>query len=959
MKKTLSVFAILICISTGIFISSTFWRTYTFAKIYSMIGQKQQSLACLNEASLIENDYILPSLHYKASQHFISALTLQDIKDNPKFSDTLLELLQKNSSSLKNDLPKAVLLIQKYGIAQLKSNKSNKGFLSFIDKIKKTNPNSSLSYYLKGTYYFKKKSLKKAQAQFELAATRQPFYQSMLKNLFFIYKKNKQYQKIIDLNITVKRSDVITPTLASYIGESYYQLRQFKLAVKYLQVAKKQKNNHHIYVLLGRIGIRKDQPDLAEYLLKAYKVNKKNIQPLLQWLDYKFNKKDFTSILSFYDQHKVSHKDYRKIILKTIAATGDYKRFEDFVGENSIDTLEFPLLIFYRAKTDLQNKNWTKSREKYLAFLKVPISSQYKAQIYKDLLICNEQLKDYQSILEFSQKLLSIDPENIKLYISKANAYFKLKKSYQAMKVIAAACQFFPEDKEHIHFGVKILKEEGSTYRLVNFLKNIPLVSRDLELGVELVRAAIKTFQNRTAYSTLKKLMVDKKIRTSIPQDLKNFFKDFKDTSDKEIKIRENSTQQYSDLISDDIKFKDINKHQLPPAPEISRTVQISGFFNTNYQYKGFALESIPEGSKVELLERIQVENSQDYWYSIRFEKNRFRIKEKYLDIIYPPNQETMGKAYITNIDKDYHAYGMLSRYFKKDETLTIKSHHNSDLKKKIQFNEDSWVKFGKIPTKTYTAEILGTTYKHIHPDVVNVTYSDFAFVKQHAFQYVVDLEIENKVALFGPNHAGVSVFQRDKSNYPVLLHKSVIEDRYSQRKTDQDFSDLLFKGYLVLDVNGDDILDYLSVWQSNIVKEKGIIHILTSNSIVSYSEFYLQTELSFVKNYKYVSTINPLLFLKNFDDNKFIEILTYKDLGRKGDPDNSVAWYDIYNVKGSTLRKNSIKYPGFYEEQLYKLLDMYKTKKSKLGKLSDLYENSYQDAVNRINEILEKVKFN
>lgn len=956
MKKTLSVLAILICIALGIFVTSSFWRTYSIAKIFTIIGQRESSLGYLNQASLIEHDFVFSSLHYKAPYSFLKELTLQDLQDNVAYTDTLLKLINKDDSKLKEVLPHAVDLIQKYGLSQLNNGKSRKDFLKFVKKVKDSSPNSSLSYYLKGKYYFKKKKFDKAQVEFEVAAQKLPFYQSMLRNLFYIYSKNKQYQKIIALNVTVKRSDTITPKLAFYIGESYYHLRQYKLASKYLEIAKKQKKNLKALALLGNIGIRKNIDRLANLLIEVYKKQPKDVQPLLNWMEYKFKKQHYTEILAFYDTHSIQEQTYKKQILKTIAATGNYKRFEDFVGENSIDVNDFPILLFYKAKTDFKNSQWKPAITKYLKFLQLPVSSKYKKQIYSDLLKCFTEIRDYKSVLEISQKLLSINPETIDIYIVRASAFFALKQSYQALKVLKLAAEFFPENTEHIHYGIKILKSEGSNFRLVNFLKNMPIVTTNIKLGIELARAAILTKQNNVAFSTIKKLRVSTKLRNSIPSDLNQFYTEYKDTNLIDI-VKADPKHEYTALMSQNQKYKNINKHQLPPSPDISYAIDVVGSFKTNYQYRGFVLEEIPEGKKVELIEYVDIENSPERWLSIRYNKNRFRIKEKYLNIEYPPHREVMGKAYIANIDKDYHAYGVLSRLFKKGESLIVKSHHNSDLKKKIKFNEESWVKFGKIPTKTYTAEVKATTYRHVHPDLVNITNKDFAFVKEHAFQVVVNIEAENKIALFGPNHAGISVFQRDKSNYPVLLHKSVIEDNYIKRRADQDFSDLLFKGYLILDVNGDNILDYLSIWQSNAVKEKGIIHILSSNSIVSYSEFYLETELSFIKNYQYVSTINPLLFLKNIDDDRFIEILSYKDIGRRGDPDNSVGWFDIHNINTNTLSKTSHRYPGFYEEQLYKLLDVYKTKKAKNGSLSNQYEDSYQDVLSQIDAILERVK--
>ncbi|PCJ19557.1 MAG: hypothetical protein COB02_07370 [Candidatus Cloacimonadota bacterium] len=958
MKKTLSIFIVLICIPFGITISSTYWRNYILANLFQASHKHESSLNYLSQASLVENDYIFPQLHYKAPTQFINKLQIKDLSNQEVYTDTLLKLINKNDKKLQNILPKAIDLLQKHGLQLLKKTKSKDQFLKLIEKIKQSNPNGSLSYYLKAKYFFKKKLYKKAKFEFEKASSRKPFFHSMLNDLFFIYLKNKEYSNIISLSEYIENSKSISPSLASYLGQSYYYLRQYKIAIKFLSLAIKKKNNYKVLLLLGKIGIRLNNDELSNKLLLAYEKNDKKISPLLDWLDFKYNKQDFSSILDFYDNNAITNRLFQKIILKTIATTGDYKRFEDFVGENSIDTKVFPIVLFYKAKTDLKNKKWSLAKENYLKFLNLSISSKYKKQIYTGLLECYKNLKDYQAILNISQKLLSLNPENINLYIDQSKAYFELKKSYQSLRILIAACDFFPENKKPLRYGVQLLKSDNSDFRLVNFLKRSPLTTRDLELGTELVRTALKTFQKNVAYVSLKKMMVNKKIREALDKDLISFYEDFKSNNNKEIEAQINLNQEYSDLVSQDKKYQSINKHQLPPSPNISRLVKIKAKFNKKYAYKGYALESIPEGRKVEIIEEAEVENSEDIWYLIRYRRNKFKIKEKYLDIKYYPNNESMGKAYISKVDKDYYAFGILSKTFNKNTNLTINAHHNSDLKKKIKFDDESWVKFGKIPTKTYTAEISNTTYRHILPEMVTLN-TKYRFLKEHAFYNVVEVDIENKVALFGPNHAGVSIFQKDKSGFPVLLHKSIIEEKYSDRRTNQNFSDLLYKGFLVLDVNGDNILDFLSIWQSNSTKEKGIIHILSSSSIVSYKEFYLETDLSFIKRYKYVSKINPLLFLKNIDDDKKIEILSYQPLGKSGDIDNSIAWYNIYNIQNKSLINNSDKYPGFYEEQLYKLLDLYKAKKSiNNGRLSNSFEDSYQEILSRIDSILQKVKY-
>jgi len=206
--------------------------------------------------------------------------------------------------------------------------------------------------------------------------------------------------------------------------------------------------------------------------------------------------------------------------------------------------------------------------------------------------------------------------------------------------------------------------------------------------------------------------------------------------------------------------------------------------------------------------------------------------------------------------------------------------------------------------------------------------------LNDYHYSDIVDVPIENRRAIFGPDGGSITIFQEsDGDFFPV--HEFPVGEVVQGGRYAKDFLSLSYRGYLVVDVNSDSILDYLSMWQSSTQPEEGILAVSVSVDQDSFKNYLMPTRLEFIKNYKSKRRISPLNFLKDLDQDRRIEFILYHPVHPRGNKKRKIPFYEVYHPRGRDIRNVTSQFRGFLREQ-----------KEELRRLKDRKKDEIEDEV-------------
>jgi hypothetical protein len=315
-----------------------------------------------------------------------------------------------------------------------------------------------------------------------------------------------------------------------------------------------------------------------------------------------------------------------------------------------------------------------------------------------------------------------------------------------------------------------------------------------------------------------------------------------------------------------------------------------------------------------------------------------------------------MGEAIVVNLDEDYETTSEVTEQFKRGDKVQILSSRSVAPEKTIELDEDNLISFLSIPLKSFVVRHYSRVYFLFRKEFVAIE-SGLEFLGNYAFEEAFRIPSEEKIVLMGPEEGGVYLFDM-RQGQSSLIHATDFVTGYSKNlsRNQKPLDRPVYRGSMVVDVNLDDILDYVCVWQSQTDPQFGVLHLVISRD-GRYEDLYLDTELSHIENYQSSSRISPLHFLRDTNEDGRIEFFLNRPMYSRRVKEAAVPFFEWYELEGVQLREVSSRFPDFYMQESVNLRGLLQQKEMEHGEDGYLYQvfyASYQQAVERL-EVLRR----
>ena len=942
-----------------------FWSHYILSHCYLIIDKHlaidHLIISCSNSPKGILNEY--KHLPFKLGLE----LTPLEVLKSENHLELLLKIGSIKESELLDHRKQAIDRLFAYGKVLGKESETN--FLNFVDKLKKASEDSSVPYELAGDYYLERKKSRLAQKYFEQALLREPFTQATLTKLIKIYVPRNEYSRIIAVSephISKLESDYY---LISTIGKSYARISQPHNAVEWLEQAIKLKpsyeQNHY---LLGKLAQTLDDPQLIDHLKIAYELNSSNTEALFRWLDYYLDLRQYDRIISFLQTNEPKSNEFDAIYLEALLANNDLAAVKQFLVKKNLSKRDYPEIILFEAKIAEKNKEFMKAKKLYEQFLDksngLPI---LKEQALERLVNLKQDDQSPEQKMKLLHELISLNPSDVTLTHRLLNLHLTQSDRLRAIRYGLEALDLFPQDEILLEKVTSELVKSKFYFRNIDLLSSYPFIFDNNILAGNLAMSYYKIGDLEKAYTTLQRNLANGSSDAHLDPNLislsrakppRNDPKSIKNLD--KLRLKEN---QYFENLNDIPET--LNKSLLPPPPGLATKINLRGTVIKRFMHRGFAEIHIPLGEVVELIEPM-TQNQLDFfaddddranYYLAKYKGELHRIHSKYLKIKTYPNGDYIGSGTVTNIDSEYTTTAQVDSIFDSNQFVDIISGTSSGLERTMILDEENFMSMQTTPGESYKIRAKERIYHHFNRDKVSIQ-GNYRFLSDFLFEDIYVIPSENKLITFGPDMGSVNLFQKvteNRSTKYIVRHSTDVDIEVTKQRYKANFERTLYRGNLILDCNNDNILDYISIWQSFNKPEKGLIHVLKSNLNGSYQDFFLPTDIRHLNNFASIKRISPIHFLKDLDKDGLIEFKLSEPLANSSRKEDFIPLTRYYNLDNKRITDVSGKFPIKIKNQILRLRKLQKNKiqYSRDNYYKQPWYRNYLKAMNKLEKIL------
>ena len=955
MKKNALIFLIILLFAASLYIgTSPQWRAYLkirFQKIetgdayedYFTLLDKRSSFinrnakANLTKPILSSFETSLQSKEGVTISSSIIKLTLV-ISDQPKS--------KKKKEKLQIATQKAKLLLENYAIILSSQKSQNDNLKEFAGMYLDILPNNSKGYYYQSLSLLRDRRSLDAMNSLAQALTRKPFLPDAFSSLIKLYNSKGKYPKITQLVDQHEEKMPANPILYTIAGRAYHRQGKALKAGQFLkQALDLQADNFQNHLMLAQIGEILDRSEWIEHYLNAWKIQPLKTQIAREWVEFKLRNKEYEKVIEFFEgegNDLAANLEFQVLYLTALVELNQVQRFEKFLAQNRLNSSNHPVLLFFQGLLAQQKKDWKTARHNFEEFVaKNGASSSRKEQALNHLIEIARNRKESGSVRVYLRQLMKLRVQDPSIHARIAQSFLDENRKEKALGAYLYGINLFAEEDILMVPASKILYELKAYLKVIDLVQSYTLVAKDSQLSILLANSYLKTGNLKGAQYTLLRAIAAGSLKRPLEKNLQAVLdsKKAEDFLEEDLDI---IRQREKGLLSGlQTRVDQAQKSTLPPAPNLSSKVKIQGKFKRSFLYEGMAELMIPEDSEVLLIEPMTEEqmaffpedDSRTEFYLARYEGNLHRIHASYVDIETYPQGELMGKGIIANLDENYKTMAKINENFIKDTPVTVHASKRQGSNRSIVLNEENVVSFLGAPDESYTVQVGPRIYHDVNPRMIDIDL-DFQFLNDYHYSDIVDVPIENRRAIFGPDGGSITIFQEsDGDFFPV--HEFPVGEVVQGGRYAKDFLSLSYRGYLVVDVNSDSILDYLSMWQSSTQPEEGILAVSASVDQDSFKNYLMPTRLEFIKNYKSKRRISPLNFLKDLDQDRRIEFILYHPVHPRGNKKRKIPFYEVYHPRGRDIRNVTSQFRGFLREQ-----------KEELRRLKDRKKDEIEDEV-------------
>jgi tetratricopeptide (TPR) repeat protein len=515
---------------------------------------------------------------------------------------------------------------------------------------------------------------------------------------------------------------------------------------------------------------------------------------------------------------------------------------------------------------------------------------------------------------------------------------------------------------------VQTLLEKGAFGKVVELLNNRPEVYEEPELAFVLARAQVKQFNYPGARELLKKIMIKMGNSNDVPEEL-NFL------LGKEIPELPVGRDEKARLLAEMRKkeelflssLKEIStrfaKNTLPPEASLFQRVHLHGTMRGDYTYKGNGDVFIPEGRQISLIDALsdaqqdllEEKEGKEKFYLARYRGKLHQIRSRYVNVIEQPEGDRVGSGRISNLDANYSTQAELEEEFLYGERLRILESTVQSKDKVMLFDDESYLAFFSVPKEGYSVQHQTRVYHHFRKDALKLP-AQYKFLEKEVFAEIFEVPSESRLVLFGPEGGGLSIYAKETAGTYLLMHQIRIPEMIANiERYQRNYSRIDYVGSLIVDVNDDHVLDYLTLWRSKVRNHRALIHASVSTLEGKFRDFLLPTDLNFIQNYALKTRISLLNFLRDSDLDGYLEILVSRPFSVIPGKQYQVPWFEIFQIREDNLSNVSREFANFYDEQRKDLRRLRKRKESEMKSLMQ-YENwyaGYLKAIQRLQQLI------
>ena len=490
-----------------------------------------------------------------------------------------------------------------------------------------------------------------------------------------------------------------------------------------------------------------------------------------------------------------------------------------------------------------------------------------------------------------------------------------------------------------------LLLENGANSKVIEILYGKEDIHDDSSLAFTLVRAMIQEYDYFGARSVLNKAIASARNLKDIPADLKFLTENELPSSgmtDEEIrlritKLRDEEEKFLASLSEYSGKFA---KNALPPDPDQSKKLILYGMLRSDHTYRGNGEVFIPEGRSISLLDVLSDEQREILtkkegrlpFFLCQYGGKLHQIDSKYIEVLEPPEGEKLGLGKISNVDLEYSARAELEKNFRFGERVEILESTVHDRDQVILFNNESYASFFALPKEGFKIKVQAEVFHNFSKEALKLE-PQYEFLRNEIFSDIYEIPGESKVVLFGPEGGGVTLFAKDTNGIPLLMHQIKIHEMVkSIPRYERNFSRINYLGAMIIDVNNDNTLDYLTLWRSHLQSNRALIHAAVSNAEGKFRDFLVPTDISFIPEHQFKPRISLLNFLRDSDLDGHLEILVYRPFSVISGESYQIPWFEIFQIEKDNLVNTSKRFPEFYADQGQSLRNLRKKKEESTG---------------------------
>jgi tetratricopeptide (TPR) repeat protein len=530
-----------------------------------------------------------------------------------------------------------------------------------------------------------------------------------------------------------------------------------------------------------------------------------------------------------------------------------------------------------------------------------------------------------------------------------------LKESPASLKILKRAC--------------KSLAKNKAWFKVISILSAPENIFHDNELSFLLVRSYLRLFELKKAGVILQNFLLKHSTDIAIPDEFQ-FLLDPKfmasaSASSQDLEERKKLAASELDFLKvvEEQSLR-VSKHSLPPSANLFRRINLKGEVTRTYPYKGQAEVYIPDGRMVDLIDALdeaqqayfEGRKQQEKFYLARYRGQLHRIEERYLEILDAPHGDYIGKARIANIDSNYRTLAQMETVFEPGRSLRIRASTLQGEDRTIVLGDDSYLSFLAVPLEAYSVQVQSRIFHYFKRDYMKIL-DGYDFLEGRAFKDVFAIPSESRLALFGPDLGGITVFQKAKDQSYSLVHETRLLEQIQRIERFQPFfSRIAYRGQLIVDANHDNILDYFSFWQSKTHKHKGLLHgLVSAGEKGALIDYLIPSDLRFLADYHRKARISVLNFFRDLDQDGRLEFLVFRPMAVKAGKENLVPWWEIYQIRGRRLENRSAYFPDFFKHLRLKLHEIRSQRERGVLGSGTLYSDwyaAYLKALRRLEQL-------